>query len=96
MKENMDFTKNLPVSLKTPGMTKDQENWKKIKKEVEEHICEVHSDPRCEDELEEMAKLIKPDEPTIPFEVSEPIWLEVNYFLKKARGWSAQCTWTKC
>lgn len=53
---------------------------------MEEHICEVHSDPRCEDELEEMAKLIKPDEPTIPFEVSEPIWLEVNYFLKKARG----------
>lgn len=57
--------------------------------EVEGHLCGVNSDPRREEELEEIAKLIKPNEPTIPFEVMEPSWLEVNDFLKKARGRSA-------
>lgn len=60
------------------------------KEEVVEHLGQVHSDPRKEDSLEEMERLIKPVEPTFPFKVQEPSWQEVNNFLKKARGKSAQ------
>ena len=56
---------------------------------MEEHLHQVQSDPRMEDSLEEMEKLIKPAEQTIPFGAEEPHWQEVNNFLKKARGKSA-------
>lgn len=61
---------------------------KATKEEVEEHLCQVHSDPRRMDSLEE-EKLIKPAKSTIPFGVEEPSWQEVNNFLRKARGKSA-------
>ena len=70
MKESIDFHKDPPNISQNSWGDKRSGELKAIKKEVEEHICGVHSDLRCEDELEEMAKLIKPDEPTIPFEVS--------------------------
>eukprot|EP00064_Thunnus_orientalis_P020212 superscaffoldBa00005436_g20344 len=58
---------------------------KATKEEVREHLCQLHSDSRREDSLEEMEKLITPAEPTIPFRVEEPSWWEDNNFLKVAR-----------
>lgn len=48
-----------------------------------------HSDLRCEEGLEVGKRLIKPDEPTIPFEGVETNWNEVNNFIRKDRGRSA-------
>lgn len=59
------------------------------KEEVEEHLRQVHSDPRREDALGDMEKLIKPAEPSIPFRAEELSWQEVNTFLRKARAKSA-------
>lgn len=39
--------------------------------------------------MREMEKLIKPPEPSIPFQSDEPSWKEVNDFIRRARGKSA-------
>lgn len=89
MKERTDFTKNpFKYLTKLLGDVRSGE-LKATKEEVEEHLRQVHSDPRREDSLEEMEKLIQPAEPATPFRAEEPSWQEVNTFLRKARAKSA-------
>ncbi|KAK0146715.1 hypothetical protein N1851_013923 [Merluccius polli] len=65
MKERVNFTKNpFKYLLKLLG-DKRSGKLKATKEQVEEHLRQVHSER--EDSLEEMEKLIKPAEPTIPF-----------------------------
>lgn len=89
IKERTDFTKNPFKYLSRLLGDKRSGELKATKEEVEEHLRQVHNDPRREENLEEMEKLIKPAEPTIPFKAEEPSWQEVNTFLKKARAKSA-------
>lgn len=89
LKERVAFTKNPFQYVSKLLGDKRSGELKTTKEEVEEHLRQVHSDPRREESLYEMENLIKPPEPTIPFKVEEPSWQEVNSFLKKARGKSA-------
>ncbi|KAK0139990.1 hypothetical protein N1851_023097 [Merluccius polli] len=85
-KERVDFTRNPFKYLSKLLGTKRSGELKATKEQMEEHLRQVHSDRRREDSMEEMEKLIKPAEPTIPFGAEGPSWQEVNNFLKKARG----------
>lgn len=62
---------------------------KATKEEAEEHLCQGYSDPRRDDSLEEIEKLINPKEPATPFRVEELSWQDLNTFLRKARVKSA-------
>ncbi|CAN0122348.1 unnamed protein product [Lampetra planeri] len=66
MKERTDSTNNPFQHLSKLLGDKRSGKLKATKDEVEEHLRGVLSDPRCEEELEQMAKLIKQDEPTMP------------------------------
>lgn len=57
--------------------------------EVEGHLHQVHSDPKREESLAKMERIIQSTRPTVPFKEEEPSWQEVNDFIKKARGKSA-------
>ena len=93
MKERVDFTKNPFKHLSKLLGDKSSEQMKATEEEVEQHLHQVHSDPRREESLEwrmeKMEKLIKPSEPAIQFRADEPSWKKVNDFLKKASGKSA-------
>lgn len=84
LKGRVDFTKNPFKYMSKLLGNKRSGELRATKEEVDEHLCQVHSDPRREDSLEEMERLIKPAEPTFPLKVEEPSWQEVNNFLKKA------------
>ncbi|KAK0137644.1 hypothetical protein N1851_026134 [Merluccius polli] len=71
---------------------RDRKRWTKERVDFIKNPFKYLSDPRREDSLEEIEKLIKPAESTIPFGAEEPSWHEVNNFLKKARGKSAPGT----
>ncbi|KAK0139944.1 hypothetical protein N1851_023144 [Merluccius polli] len=83
--DRVDFTKDPFKYMSKLLGDKRSGELKATKEQVEEHLHQVHSDPRREDSLKEMEKLIKPADPTIPFGAEEPNWQEVNNFLKKAR-----------
>ena len=55
------------------------------KEEVEQHLKDMHSDPRRDEDLGDNEKLIQPDEPEYPFDGAEPKLREVNDVIRKAR-----------
>ncbi|KAK3542028.1 hypothetical protein QTP86_010848 [Hemibagrus guttatus] len=80
MKERTYFTKNpFKYLLKFMGNVRSGQ-LKATKEEVEEHLRQVHSNPRREESLEEMEKLMKPTEPAVPFRDEDPSWQEMNTF----------------
>lgn len=56
---------------------------------MEGHLHQVHSDPKREESLAKMERIIQSTRRTVPFKEEEPSWQEVNDFIKKARGKSA-------
>lgn len=89
LKEGVDFTKNPFKYMSKLLGDKRTGELKATKEEVEKHLCQVYSDPKREDSLEEMERLIKLAEPMFPSKEEEPSWRKVRHFLKKARGKSA-------
>ena len=59
------------------------------KEEVEQHLKDMHSDPRRDEDLGDNDKLIQPDEPKYPFDGAEPKLREVNDVIRKARAGSS-------
>ena len=59
------------------------------KEELEEHLKNTYSDPRREDPMPHIEGLVRPTEPTTPFDLSEPKLNEMDKFLKKARSASS-------
>lgn len=92
-KERVKFTKNPFKYLSGLLGVKRSGVLKASKEEVEEHLRKVHSDPRQEEELDLEGKLRCTEEPTIPFDDRELRWQEVNEFIRKARGRSANAKW---
>lgn len=94
MKEQF-LQESFQISVETSGRCKIKAA-ESNKGGVEEHLRQVHSDPRREDSLEEMEKLIKATEPAIPFRAEEPSWQEVNTSGRseqnKPQGRMAFCT----
>lgn len=68
-----------PLEAKRSGVLKDS------REEVEEHLRNVHSERRREEELDLRGRFCCPDEPVVPFEEGEPIWQEVNDFIRCQR-----------
>lgn len=85
LKERVDVIKNPFEYMSKLLGNQTSVELKTTKEEVEEHLHQVHSDPRREESLGEMDSLIKPAEPTFPFNVEDPRQ-EVNSFLRRARG----------
>ena len=56
---------------------------------MEEHLSQVHSDERRDEELEENDRLIHPEEPTQVFDIEEPMLGEVKDVVRKSRAGSA-------
>lgn len=92
-KERVKFTKNPFKYLSGLLGVKRSGVLKASKEEVEEHLRKVHSDPRQEEEPDLEGKLRCTEEPTIPFDDRELRWQEVNEFIRKARGRSANAKW---
>ena len=55
------------------------------KEEVEQHLKDMHSDPRRDDDLGDNEKLIQPDEPEYPFDGAEPKLREVNDVITRSK-----------
>ena len=74
------------------GFTKDLLGQKRSgslkcsKEELEEHLSSTYSDPKCDKQLEEFARLIEPHEATREFDLSEIKLGEVQDVVKKARS----------
>ncbi|XP_033755855.1 uncharacterized protein LOC117338607 [Pecten maximus] len=59
------------------------------KEEVEQHLRDMHSDPRRNEDLGVNEKLIQPEEPEHLFDDAEPRLREVNNVIRKARASSS-------
>lgn len=59
------------------------------KTEVEQHLMGVHSDSQVKEPLGDCSRILEVEEPSIPLDMKEPTWREVNGFVKKARSCSA-------